>query len=68
MPWVRFIDNFDWRLPRVRGHAIVAYKAGMVQLVMRACANEAIAQGKAVAVNEDRRGNERQRRAIPKAK
>jgi len=42
--WMRFVDNFNWVQP---GFA-VAYKAGMIQNVTRACADEAQAAGKAV--------------------
>lgn len=53
MPWVRFIDPFDWH-PKV--NVIFAYQAGEVQLVTRRCANEAVAAGKAEkTVNPDKR-------------
>lgn len=51
MPWVRFVEDFNWRQPGFT----VAYKAGMVLNVTRACA--AAAGDKAVAVSkEDRDG------------
>lgn len=49
MPWVRFLADFDFRPPeKPRCH--VAYKTGMVQLVRRVCAEEALAIGRAVEV------------------
>jgi hypothetical protein len=42
--WVRFTDDFSWRQPAFS----IDYKAGMEQNVTRACADEALAAGKAV--------------------
>ena len=44
MAWLRFVDNFNWVQPGFT----IAYKAGMIQNVTRACADEARAAGKAV--------------------
>ena len=36
--WVQFLEDFDWRAsPAVT----IAYKAGMIECVTRACAEEA---------------------------
>jgi hypothetical protein len=47
MPWVRFVDDFDFRPPE-RRRVCIAYKRGMVQFVRRVCADGAIAKGRAV--------------------
>lgn len=49
--WVRFIEDFGWR-PHYG--VTVAYKAGMILNVTRACA--AAAGDKAVAVSKEERG------------
>lgn len=46
MPWVRFVDDFDWR---PSGKAVVAFKRGMTLFVTRAAADASIARGRAVA-------------------
>lgn len=44
MPWVAFTSNFDW----AKGaRQVVAYKAGMVQLVSQACRDAAVGAGSA---------------------
>lgn len=54
--WVRFTRDFDWRVP---GKPVtIAYKAGMVCNVTRACAVEAKNRRAAVALP---------RKYIPKA-
>jgi hypothetical protein len=45
MPWVRFVDKFDWRPHR---SVVIAFKKDMRLFVTRACADEALAKGKAV--------------------
>lgn len=41
--WVRFTADFDWRQPAFT----IAYKDGMTLNVTRACADAAVAAGKA---------------------
>lgn len=49
MPYVRFVDSFDW----VRSPAqTVGYKAGWEGLVTTPCASAAVAAGKAVRVTK----------------
>jgi hypothetical protein len=45
MPWVTFIRDFDWRVPKAKSKTTIAYKAGMKALVKQACADEAQAAG-----------------------
>jgi hypothetical protein len=45
--WVRFTSDFDWRPPERKGTVTVAYRAGMTKYVRKACAEAAIAAGKA---------------------
>jgi len=46
MPWVRFVEDFDWRAtPAVT----LAYKAGTIAIVTTPCAEAAKAAGKAEA-------------------
>lgn len=47
--WVRFLADFDFRPPEKR-RVCIAYKAGMTQFVRSICAEQAIAQGKAVLI------------------
>ncbi|TWF53262.1 hypothetical protein [Neorhizobium alkalisoli] len=47
MAWVRFTEDFDFRPTR---SSLIAYRAGMQLSVRRACADQAIAAGKAVTV------------------
>jgi len=56
MPWVRFTKAFDWK-PTLK--VMFAYKAGAVYLVKRACADQAIKEGKAVEIErpEKKRGS-----------
>ncbi len=50
MPWVRFIDDFDWRpSPSV----IIGYRVGMVLLVTTPCARLAKAKNRAVAATSE---------------
>lgn len=49
--WVRFESDFDWRVPEYNGHVVIAYKAGEVYNVTRACAEEAKAAGAAKTVS-----------------
>lgn len=53
MPWVRFIEPFDWH---PKPGVILAYLPGQVSLVTSRCAADAIAAGKAEkTVNPDKR-------------
>lgn len=53
MAHVRFIDDFDYRIPdTVATHT--AYKAGMTCTVKKDCADKAVAAGKAVRVKPPR--------------
>lgn len=45
--WVRFLRDFDFNPPERRGRVTVAYRAGMVRLVRKCCADAAIAAGAA---------------------
>lgn len=45
MPWVRFLEEFDWK---PKPAVTVAFRAGTVKLVTRACAEKALTAGKAV--------------------
>ncbi len=54
MAHVRFIENFDYRVPGAGGAATTAYPAGWVGTVKLDCANKAIAAKKAVAVRPPR--------------
>lgn len=49
MAWVQFTDDFDWKVPGRR--VVIAYKAGSVLNVTRACAAEAKKRGAAVDLN-----------------
>lgn len=42
--WVRFLDDYDWK---PRPQVTIAFKAGGVHNVTRACASAAIAASKA---------------------
>lgn len=50
MPWLRFHSAFDWDVPRYNGRVTIAYKANTTMLVNRACADAAVAAGKAKRV------------------
>lgn len=63
MPWIRFSADFDWSPPAYRNRVTIAYKAGMVQLVTRACADKATAKGAASPTKRPLSGK-RKRRAI----
>lgn len=52
---VRFSRNFDWSPRRFSGAVTLAYSAGSIVSVTRACAAKAIKAGAAVRV--DRNGN-----------
>lgn len=49
MPHVRFLDRYDYRVPRKRA-VTMAYPAGWSGPVPRDCARKAIAAGKAEAI------------------
>lgn len=55
MPWVRFTKDYDWVQPAFT----IAYKAGMHLNVTRACADEAIAAGKATPMKKAAGGDEK---------
>lgn len=44
MPWVRFLEDYDWRPKKT---VIIAYKKGMTALVPQAAFEKSIAAGKA---------------------
>lgn len=51
MPWVRFLERFDYHVP---GKMVtIAYKAGQVKNVTTPCATMAKSAGKAVAAKKD---------------
>ena len=52
MPWVRFVQNFDWK-PNEK--VMFAYRSGSVHLVKQVVAELAIDQGKAVAIERPRK-------------
>lgn len=52
MARVRFIDDFDYKPTPM---STIAYKAGMEMTVKRECADEAIANGKAVEIDPPRK-------------
>lgn len=51
--WVRFIAPFDWSPPE-RQAVTLAYPAGHIDRVPRACATAAVAAGRAVRVRAPR--------------
>lgn len=55
--WVRFTANFDFK---PKASVTLAYLAGQERNVTRACAAQAIAAGKAVAIKRDRKPRESQ--------
>ncbi len=52
MARVRFLDDFDYKPTPM---STIAYKAGMEMTVKRECADEAIANGKAVEIDPPRK-------------
>ncbi|MCJ8051670.1 hypothetical protein GB928_004225 [Shinella curvata] len=54
MPWIRFTKDHNWVQPAFT----IAYKAGMHLNVTRACADEAVAAGKAVRAKRPIDGKE----------
>lgn len=52
MARVRFTADFDYRPTKV---STIAYKKGMVETVRRECADQAVAEGKAVELKPLRR-------------
>ncbi len=48
MPWVRFLENYDWQPKDAKW--MIAYKKDAVYLVKRVVAEEAVAKGKAVLI------------------
>lgn len=49
MPWVRFTEDFEFR---VKSRVILLYYAGSEHLVKAACAEEAVKAGKAVRLDD----------------
>lgn len=45
MPWIRFTRDFDYSPPEKGGRVTIAYRAGTVANVTRACADAAMARG-----------------------
>lgn len=54
MPWVRFIEPFDWK---PKPQVTIAYLAGFAGLVTTACANAAIAKGSAIKIPTPRKAD-----------
>lgn len=52
MPWVRFIERFDYS---VRYNLTIRYRAGTVHLVKQDCADRAIRAGKAAITDRPKR-------------
>lgn len=55
MPWVKFIQDFDFRVSK---RAFTAYKKNEIYLVHSRCAQQAIAMGRAVATERPIRSND----------
>ena len=55
MPWVRFTAAFPFH---ARPAVTIMYRAGEEKLVKQACADAAIAQGRAVAIERPRNDEE----------
>lgn len=53
MAIVRFTADFDYRPTKV---CTIAYKKGMVETVRRECADQAVAEGKAIEMKPLRKG------------
>ncbi len=51
--WVRFTKDFDYAVPGKGGRVTIAYKAGTVKNVTRACADLAIAAERAQLRDKD---------------
>ncbi len=54
MAWVKFRQDWDWRLPS----STTAYKAGWSGNITRDCESLAIAAGAAVSIKTPRKGEE----------
>lgn len=59
MPWVRFVEPFNWMPPERGGRVSQVYEAGAVVNVTRACADAALEAGKAKATKNPRSEDER---------
>ena len=57
--WVRFIDRFNWSPPEKNNRVTLSYKTGTVHNVTKACAEAAIAAGKAARTINPRFANAR---------
>lgn len=51
--WVRFLMDFDWYPPELKGRVHIAYKAGMAMLVRRKCGEDAIKAGAAIYLERE---------------
>jgi len=52
MPWVRFIEDFDWQAaPKV----VVFYRATTIHLVRQVCADKAVKEGKAIFIERPKK-------------
>jgi len=57
MPWVKFIERFDWQPRDVRW--MISYGKDSIHLVKQATAQQAIKEGKAVLTDERPKRNAR---------
>lgn len=53
MPWVRFTSDHSF-IPPEKRNMIITYRQGMVRLVRRVCADDAIAKGRATLTERPR--------------
>lgn len=61
MPWVKFTSDMDYRLTP---QCVRAYKAGMQLLVSQACADSAVAAGKAELIGQSDTGQAEKRTSV----
>lgn len=54
MALVKFVADFDWAPPKLKGRYVLAFKAGTVATVTHDCAQQAIAAGKAIDAEQSR--------------
>lgn len=52
---VRFLADFDFRPPELKGRYTIAYRAKWEGTVRRCCGTEAVAKGKAIELPPPRR-------------
>lgn len=53
--WVRFVRDFSWEPPERKGRVALAFRAGAVAFVRRACGSAALAAGSAVPARRPER-------------